>query len=130
MDTHSGEHAGRNGNCCPESCHAFQETAESETDEQDEDPGIRTDGGEHRLDDIHALGVDGQMIGVNRGSDDEQDGPEGEGGSFECCCEGVFPGHAEELRACKKGYGKCDRAGLPGGHFQSAQGNDEPENRQ
>ena len=130
MDAHSCQHAGGDGDGGAESRHALQKAAEAETDEQDEHAGIHADGFQHFLDGIDALGMDRQMVGVDGGNNDEQNRPAGKSAPFQRRRGRVAPRHAEDFRACHQGQQQRNRAGLPCGHPENAQRDNEPENRQ
>ena len=71
VEAQGNQHRRRDSDSRTEAGHAFHEGAETPADEQGQDAAVLADRRQHVLDDIHALGVQGQIIRKDSGDDDQ-----------------------------------------------------------
>ena len=65
----------------------IEEAAKAPANQENQHAAVIADRGQHLLDDIHALGVKGKVVGEDGRNDDQQDRPAGEGNTFEECLD-------------------------------------------
>ena len=71
VETQGNQHRCRDSDSRTEAGHTFHEGAETPADKQGQDAAVLADRRQHVLDDIHALGVQGQIIRKDSGDDDQ-----------------------------------------------------------
>ena len=131
LDADACEHACGNRDGGAEAGHAFQETAEAPADEQDEHALVMAHGGQHFFDDVHALGMQGEIVGEDGCDDDQKNRPACQRDAF-CDSHRRVDGRHVEVRdehARKNGDRESDGAGFPGAHLEKAQCNYQPQDR-
>ena len=82
------------------------------------------------LDGLHGAGVHREVVGKDRGDDDDDDGPDGHGKALERGGGHVDGAHLPAEQRAGNGHHQGADAGLVGLHVQAAQGNDEPDDGQ